>query len=55
MERRPICRAGKRQGVEAEVGGRDSVLDVFQKSHGGDLLMDQMWDVEERSKGWVLA
>lgn len=53
MERRPICRAGKRHEVETEAGGRDSILDIFQKSRGWDLPMDQMWDVKERSKGWL--
>lgn len=42
MERKPIYRAGKRE-VEAEVVGRDPILDLFQRSHGWDLLMDQMW------------
>lgn len=44
---------GKRHGVEAEAGGRDSILDMFQKSCGRALPMDQMWDVKERSKGWL--
>ena len=39
--------------VEEEVGGRDSILNVFQKSHGWDLLMDSMWEVKQRSEGWL--
>lgn len=36
--------------VEAGVGGRDSILDIFSESHGWDLLMDLMWDVKKGVK-----
>lgn len=39
--------------VEVGVVGRDLILDLFQRSQGWDLLMDQMWGKKERSKVWL--
>lgn len=35
--------------------GRDSILDLFQRSHGirRDLLLDKMWDMKEGSERWL--
>lgn len=54
-KRDPFTEQVRDREVEAEVVGRDSILDLFQRSHGirWDLLMDKMWDMKEGSERWL--
>lgn len=51
----PFTEQVRGREVEAEVVGRDSILDLLQRSHGirWDLLLDKMWDMKEGSERWL--